>query len=526
MKSIFSRIGVYVLLMLLLGSEFIHGEDEKEEKNPHVWEPRTTSVAVFKNELGFFMREGEVNLREGWCVAKQIPPAAFGTLAIFSHKEGEIVDIVGAGPGEIVEFDDKDAPNDPDIKRERLKSCLNLDVSLNYKAKGQDRTSAGKLVSVNGDFVILEKDANSFAVPLKDIFKMQILDLPIRVHVTNGENKSPENSLLGMAYLRKGITWIPEYTLKILDETTAEIVLRGTLVNEAEDLIHCDVNFVVGVPHFIHTDYSAPIAVGQMIRTIGASIAPKQLQSQIMNNAFVNYDNNLNNPPQTVVERPATKDAGNLKGALGNLPQIEGAAGTDYTVYTKKDLTIRRGEKAVVTLFTKRIAYSHIYRWNNPDKMRHFIVLHNETDTAWTTGACLALSADQPISEDILRYTPKAGRCELPVTTAINISHSKSETELDRKLNDHSPARDIFLDMVTLRGKLSLHNYEKTKVEISINAPVPGKPIDASDGGIISVHTENLKLLERSGNIQWTISLEPGERKTLNYHYERYVPSH
>jgi len=48
-----------------------------------------------------------------------------------------------------------------------------------------------------------------------------------------------------MAYLQKGITWIPEYTLKVLDEKTAELTLRGTLVNEAEDLIHSDVHLVV-----------------------------------------------------------------------------------------------------------------------------------------------------------------------------------------------------------------------------------------------------------------------------------------
>ena len=75
-----------------------------------------------------------------------------------------------------------------------------------------------------------------------------------------------------MAYLRKGITWIPEYTLKILDEDNAELTLRGTLVNEAEDLIHTDVHLVVGVPHFVHTEYMAPIAVGQVIRTIGAAV--------------------------------------------------------------------------------------------------------------------------------------------------------------------------------------------------------------------------------------------------------------
>ena len=41
---------------------------------------------------------------------------------------------------------------------------------------------------------------------------------------------------------------VPGYELKVLDETTAELTLRGTVVNHAEDLVHCDVNLVVGVP--------------------------------------------------------------------------------------------------------------------------------------------------------------------------------------------------------------------------------------------------------------------------------------
>ena len=53
--------------------------------NPHLWAPQVTSVSVFKNGLGFFTREGAVALDEGWCLARRIPPAAFGTLAIYSH---------------------------------------------------------------------------------------------------------------------------------------------------------------------------------------------------------------------------------------------------------------------------------------------------------------------------------------------------------------------------------------------------------------------------------------------------------
>jgi hypothetical protein len=368
-------------------------------------------------------------------------------------------------------------------------------------------------------------------VPTEGITQLQVLELPLRIHLLAEGEKQAESVSLGMAYLRQGITWIPEYTLKVLDDDTAELTLRGSLVNEAEDLVHTDVHLVVGVPHFVHTQYMAPLAVGQVIRTIGTAMGspnvPVQVTSQIMNRAAI--VSNALQAPQTdqpgIVEQPVDGRGGDLGKALGNLPQMEGAAATDYTVYTKKDLTLRRGEKAIITLFAKKIRYSHIYRWSPPAQMEHSLVLSNQTDSAWTTGPCLALSEDRPLSEDLLRYTPKGGRGELPVTAAINIAHDKSEREVERKLKAHSPSHNVYFDLVTLEGKLKLKNFEKRTVELVIANPMPGKPLTADQNGSISVDPAKLRLLEREGTVRWHIKLEPGEEKTLTYQYERYVPS-
>lgn len=102
-----------VLILIAWQAAAVAGEDPakgtSQDENPHLWKPRTKSVAVFKNGLGFFMRQGEVRLRDGWCVAEHIPPAAFGTLAIYALSEEQMVDVVGSGPGEVVEFDGRDA---------------------------------------------------------------------------------------------------------------------------------------------------------------------------------------------------------------------------------------------------------------------------------------------------------------------------------------------------------------------------------------------------------------------------------
>ena len=207
----------------------------------------------------------------------------------------------------------------------------------------------------------------------------------------------------------------------------------------------------------------------------------------------------------------STPPAATSSTALGNLPQMGGAAATDYTVYTKKDLTLRRGEKAILTLFTAEdqatrtsIAGRRRAGWSTP------WCCTTQTDTAWTTGPCLAVSDERPLSEDLLKYTPKGGNGELPVTAAINIAHEKTEREIDRKLKAHSPAHNVYFDLVTLEGKLKLRNYEKRRRRDRHHQPVPGKPTEADDDGAISVDPTKLKLLERAGSIRWTVKLEAG----------------
>lgn len=498
--------------------------------NPHVWTTHATAVAVFKNGLGFFTREGKVDLHDGWCQAEEVPPATFGTLAIYSLDAAEVVDVVGTGPGEVTEFDGQHMPSDNETKRRRLQASRDLRVELAYMQHESERQAVGKLVSVGDDFAILDDDASSFAVPIAGISRMQVLDLPLRIHVAADGEKAADAAgdraaRLGMAYLRKGITWIPEYTLNIVDQTTAELTLRGTLVNEAEDLVHCDVNLVVGVPHFLHTEFLVPVAVGQAIRAV-AAVAPAQVQSQIQSRAAITNNSVASDQflPNTGKGRNRQAE-GDVAALLGNLPQIEPAAASDFTVYTKKDLTLRRGEKAILTLFKHRLKYTHLYRWTPPEPIEHRLLLLNDSGTAWTTGPCLAVSGANPLSEDLLRYTPRGGKGDLPVTAAMNIAHDKSEVEIERRLKAHMPAENVFLDLVTLEGTLRFRNFETTDVEIQLTVPVPGKPTKASGDGSLAADPTQLKLTARSGSVHWTVKLAPGEEKTLSYRYERYVPS-
>ena len=72
---------------------------------------------------------------------------------------------------------------------------------------------------------------------------------------------------------------------------------------------------------------------------------------------------------------------------------------------------------------------------------------------------------------------------------------------------------------------MKLINFEPELVRVVIAVSVMGKPIEASDDGALSMDSTRLKLLERTGNIRWTIEIEPDGKKTVTYRYQRYVPS-
>jgi len=97
------------------------------------------------------------------------------------------------------------------------------------------------------------------------------------------------------------------------------------------------------------------------------------------------------------------------------------------------------------------------------------------------------------------------------------------KSTVNQKLTSH--AGDRFLDLVTLQGKLKLRNFEKETANIIIVVSVQGKPISASDNGVVQADPTKLRLVERVGSVRWGIKLKKGATKTLTYKYERYVPS-
>ncbi len=56
--------------------------------------PRTKTIAVFKNGLGFFIKEGKVTLKDGWAQTELVPRASLGSMWIASLDQAVTLDEV------------------------------------------------------------------------------------------------------------------------------------------------------------------------------------------------------------------------------------------------------------------------------------------------------------------------------------------------------------------------------------------------------------------------------------------------
>ena len=69
------------------------------------------------------------------------------------------------------------------------------------------------------------------------------------------------------------------------------------------------------------------------------------------------------------------------------------------------------------------------------------------------------------------------------VTTAINMAHEVTETEVDRQFKKLQITSSHHLDRVTLRGEITLNNFETVARRVVIDVPVLGRPLSATADG-------------------------------------------
>jgi hypothetical protein len=403
----------------------------------------------------------------------------------------------------------------------------------------------------------------------KNPFNTKLAEEELRTQMTLkldwGKQKLAPSAKVGLVYVQKGVRWIPSYRINLDGNGNATVKLQATLLNELADLNDVSVNLVVGVPTFVFANSLDPMALQQSIA---------QLSNYFDNNRRDGYSNAIRSNNLSIdtadnditSQRIITNQSTNSSTQTGDLgPDFANAAqAEDLFVFKLKNISLKRGERMVVTLAEQTFKYKDVYvvdlpfsppselsrnissqqqlelaRLMKTPKVTHKIRITNNGTHPFTTAPALITSNDAVLAEGLLTYTSIGATTDLEITKAINILAKKTETESKRTPNAVRWNGDDY-SRSDIASSVSLTNLYKQPVYLEITRYVLGNVDSASNTGEIKAINvlEDDSFLGLSGysnysynwpswwnrfngvgKISWKTTLEPGKNITFDYNW-------
>lgn len=525
---------------------------------------KTKSIAAFKNGLGFFLREGEAVLKDGWAISEVVPAAALGTYWVGSPKSGVSIE-------RLIATQDEETLTVPAIT---VQEMLKSNVGKKVKITGSDgKVIEGKIISVpddrkpdperptypvtttllpysNASLVLIETQTGTAAIEKNRIgqiefegtantdFASKEVVKRFRFKVSGAKDKAP----ITIGYLQKGVSWSPAYLVELLDDKNARITMQGLLINDVEDIDGAEVYFVVGYPNFMFADTQSPLTLTQSIADFVQGIGGSRSSDSIHSQSVTAYAGRTLD--YSAIVQGAAGPAGPSFGYSAG-KETPGAQEEDLFLYHMKDVSLKKGERAYYTVFTADVPYEHVYEWNVPDtsnvqssgyvsnsqqndqkpvgeQVWHKLKLTNTSKFPWTTAPGMAMSNGQPLAQDTLSYTSKGAKGDLRLTVATDISVKKSESEKSRE-DKTSEMYGYRYSKVTSDGKLTIKNYKSKPVTVTVKKTLTGEVVSTDAGGKAEKTSEEIKAVNPTSIITWEVPLKAGEEKILDYTYFTYV---
>jgi len=449
------------------------------------FETTLKSVAIFRDGFGYYVREGQVKLENGWATTNFVPAAVRGTIYFYSLDKGDRIDTVITTRDNRLDF------ANPQELRAKLADKIGLRLVV---LTGGGQRFEGELAKLLDDMLLLQVGAGFSAVPYAQIAAVSLPGYPVKVKV---ETKDPNKiAHLGVAYLQDGIRWEPSYVLNI-DGGKANLQLRASLQNTTESLSKSEVLFVVG----------SPFVANRGIQDIFGATIPADLAG-------------------TTGGAPAMKspDAGKALADREERPgapmaTIAGEEAGELYFYRKSNLSLATNDIAMVSIFQQDVPISPSFDWNaDGEEIIYLLNIKNTTKQPLTTGSVFVIEEGKAMGQETIRYTPPEGTAELRLSRGIGLRVEKTEAEQKRGAPVHIGKSDFV--PVTLKGTLTVTNFRASASEVRVTKTVRGRVVSQSDAGIIR-NTQTLSgEVNAINDLQWKIKLAPGETKAITYLFE------
>lgn len=533
-------------------------------QNTPTFSPEVKRVAVFKNGYAFTYREGIAQTQNGWAYTNKTPIGVLGTvwgystspnvrvqqlLATISEKSeservASIAEVLLANEGKRIRF--------VDSYSKEFEGTFEI-LGRNWLLNPVNRENNSGYAPQENLTIALKTETGIILFPISSIRNIEVNGQPkMDKAIITKENrlminvegaKNGQNINLGVAALERGIRWIPAYRVEVKGDpiNEAKLELEANVINELTDLKDSEMNFVVGVPHFLFQDLMSPLSMNTAFAGVssyfqtggsgGRNAYSNAIASQVAYTTDSTYGDDT--PSPTVFDEE----------------KLSSFSAEQLFLYKADKISLKKNERASLRLFSLTVPASEVFEWTITDppnveqryykysgnsnqkslteelsnKVWYALRLKNNTGMPWTTAPALTFREWKPVGQDMLSFTPISGDNILKVTPATEVigDHNLKETERERVQLNYGGSTYNF-DLVTVEATINIRNIKKETIELVLTRNLVGEVLEAGDGGKISRQGLNLQAVNPNSNIKWNLKLPNGE-KEIKYSYKIYV---
>lgn len=516
---------------------------------PTVLKSHVVEAAVFKSGLIFLTREAEIPAGEADYRIEDVPVAIDGTFWYSSTDNIKLLDLTTK-----LQILDKKEPVNAKTITDYIISNVGKHVKLGLSGTPLERVS-GTIVDVGtqSGIVTLRKDDGVLrSIGITSVVELDPTGLSAKSTRTSKEPvvlmtfhlRSSKPTKIRFLSLEKGATWTGSYLITLGDMGKGKIEGKAQIAMGSQHLEDTLTSAIAGLPNLPATwRYDLASGIGsltsylqsQQDQYIGYQLSDKdpfalipQLYNQRFQSPFGNQFANYN----SIGGFGGGMGGGGFGGPGGprdeeafRMPEAPATAQVQSLyAYRMGSLTLEPGERLTRRLFERDMDYTSLFTatiTDQPDAVVNNVLrMKNESAFPWTDGLALVMKEGIPVSQIEMPFTPINETADLRLAVAKDVKVTPTLNTIatvDINLSDwpHQVMKKA-TDQLTVH----LYNSRQEQIQLELHASNVGTVSDAG-GGEVSQDRSKSDAYNPGNQIVWTVTLMPGERKTITANWER-----
>jgi hypothetical protein len=321
-----------------------------------------------------------------------------------------------------------------------------------------------------------------------------------------------------VTYLTHGLAWAPSYLVDTTDPKKLSVEMAAVVRNEMADFDGADLRLISGFPSVEFANVLSPLAARmtwqQFFQEVEHRHQPADAdvlrQQVVLMNSMV----------------PARRN----RPKLGATPQGEGV---DLHFQPIGPRSLLKGEALSVTVGKAKADYERVVEWTvgtreparrygrtavTQDEMWDTLFFDNPFPFPMTTAPAMVVEHGQFNGQRTSYWANVGEQAKLRVTRSLSVRATNRETEEGRP-NERVVVDDKTYTKIYLKGELVMNNHRKEPVKLHIDHSVRGQLAQIDGEPVVTTREATLEDVNRTHNVRWTVTLQPGEERRLTYKY-------